>query len=81
MPGKEVQAFAGALDEVSAQRGVFVTTAGFSKAARQYAEKASKRLVLIDGRELARLMLRYGVGVQEQQRFVLLKADDDFFED
>jgi restriction system protein len=81
VPGKEVQAFAGALDEVAASRGVFVTTAAFSKPALNYAERASKRLVLIDGTELTRLMIRYGVGVEEQQRFSLLEVDEDFFGD
>lgn len=81
VPGKEVQAFVGAPDEVAAHRGVFVTTARFSKAAIDYAERASKRVVLIDGAELARLMLKYGVGVQEQQHFVLLQPDEVFFEE
>lgn len=81
IPGKDVQAFVGALDEVSARLGVFVTTAGFSKAARDYAGRASKRVVLIDGQELTRLMVKYGVALQAREIFTLQEVDDDYFED
>lgn len=81
IPGRDVQAFVGALDEVSARLGVFVTTARFSKAAMDYAQRASKRVVLINGIELTRLMVKYGVALQAQESFVLQQVDDDYFED
>lgn len=82
IPETDVQAFVGALDGISAQRGVFVTTATFTKAALDYAaSRTAKRVILIDGANLTRLMLRYGVGVREQERFVLLEPDEDFFAD
>ena len=37
---------------------MFVTTAGFTSAARDYVARSPKRIVLIDGEELARLMAR-----------------------
>lgn len=55
----EVQAFAGALDMAQTSRGVFVTTGRFSSGAKEYARGISKRMILIDGQELARLMVRY----------------------
>jgi restriction system protein len=60
---------------------VFVTTARLSKAAREYAERASKGLVLVDGVYLTRLMVRYGVGLQLQETFTLQQVDEEYFED
>ena len=50
----QIQQFVGALDEQKASKGVFITTSSYSSEARKYAEeKASKKIVLIDGQELA----------------------------
>ena len=54
----ELQAFVGALQGAQTSRGVFVTTARFSPGAREFAEQVAMRLVLIDGAELTRLMVR-----------------------
>jgi restriction system protein len=35
--------------------------------------------VLIDGAELARLMVRHGVGVREDRTIVVKKLDEDYF--
>ena len=60
----QIQQFVGALDEQKASKGVFITTSSYSSEARKYAEeKASKKIVLIDGQELARYMIEYNVGV------------------
>jgi restriction system protein len=77
----EIQAFVGALQGTQTSRGVFVTTGGFSKGARDFAEQVSTRLVLIDGQELARLMVRYNVGVATRVTFEIKGVDDDFFDD
>lgn len=39
-----------------------------------------QRIILIDGPELARLMVERGVGVQTDQVITLVKVDEDFFE-
>lgn len=77
----EMQAFVGALQGAQTSRGVFVTTGRFSSGARLFAEQVPIRLVLIDGTELTRLMVRYGVGVAVKETFQLKSVDDDFFED
>ncbi|MGL6123183.1 MAG: restriction endonuclease, partial [Shewanella sp.] len=59
----EIQAFAGALDMHHARKGVFITTSSFSKDARHYVSRIEKRIVLIDGNELAALMIAHNVGV------------------
>lgn len=75
-----IQAFAGALQGAQTTRGVFLTTARFSQGARDYAEAVVARVVLIDGAELARLMLANGLGVTVRQTFQLKEVDEDYFE-
>ncbi len=41
----------------------------------------SKRIVMIDGDRLVRLMIRHDVGCRAQETLVLKRMDDDFFED
>lgn len=77
----DLHAFAGALDEKKANKGVFITTSRFSSEARKYAEeKASKKIVLIDGEELARYMIEYNIGVSTKRTFVVKRIDSDYFE-
>ena len=76
---QEVQSFAGSLDGVGATKGIFVTTSAFSKGAREYAARISKRLILIDGGELARLMVRHNVGVRLRAKYEIKKVDEDYF--
>jgi len=57
-----VQQFAGALLGCGASKGVFITTGEFTPDAREYARSNPNRIILIDGRELARLMVRHGPG-------------------
>lgn len=77
----EMQAFVGALQGAQTSRGVFVTTGRFSSGARVFAEQVAMRLVLIDGTELTRLMVRYNVGVTVRETYELKAVDEDFFED
>lgn len=44
-------------------------------------QRIEKRIVLIDGKELARLMIEHGVGVTEVRRYSLLRLDETFFEE
>lgn len=75
----QIREFAGTLDERGAIKGVFVTTSAFANPARQYADRSPKRLILIDGDELSRLLIHYGVGVRTFRRFDLNKIDEDYF--
>lgn len=76
----DIQGFVGALHGAQASRGVFITTSRFSPEARAYTAVVPQRLVLIDGDQLARLMVTHGVGVQTEQTITLKKIDEDFFE-
>jgi restriction system protein len=77
----DIQAFVGALHGAQASRGVFITTSRFSSEALDYADRVNARLVLIDGPELASLMIEYDCGVITEQAFVLKQVDENFFED
>jgi restriction system protein len=77
----EIQEFVGALHGAQADRGIFITTSRFTQDAVDYAERVAARLVLIDGRMLADLMVKYNIGVQDQETYVIKRIDEDFFED
>ena len=77
----DIQQFAGALIGQKARRGVFITTSSFTTDATNYAKGLQTTIVLIDGRQLAELMLDYGVGVSETSAVKLLKLDEDYFAD
>jgi restriction system protein len=77
----DIQGFVGALQGAQASRGIFITTSSFSADARRYADRINARLVLIDGPELARLMVEHNCGVKVEETFVLKQVDEDFFEE
>jgi restriction system protein len=76
---KEIQAFVGALHGRKARKGVFITTSGFSKPARDYARDIQDRVVLIDGPQLADLLIEHGVGVSTTATYEIKKIDTDYF--
>ncbi|WP_258405561.1 restriction endonuclease [Shewanella zhangzhouensis] len=77
----DIQAFAGALDMHRARKGVFITTSSFSKDAREFVSMIEKRIVLIDGRELAALMIEHNVGVSTRELYAVKAIDSDYFAD
>ncbi|MDG5473291.1 restriction endonuclease [Jeotgalibacillus sp. ET6] len=81
--GREiVQSFSGALDGKGARKGVFITTSYFTEGAKKYAERLeSKKIILIDGIELSKLMISYNVGVDINQTFIVKAIDFDYFKD
>jgi restriction system protein len=75
----DVQAFIGALHGRGASKGIFITTSSFSPGAREYAESVQLRVKLIDGRELAELMIDHDVGVITRDVYRLKVVDFSFF--
>lgn len=76
----EIRKFVGSLGEQKAHKGVFITCGEFTSGARTAAEKASARVVLIDGDRLADLMIDHGVGVTDHKPYIVKKIDSDYFE-
>ena len=72
--------FAGAIDAAGTNKGVFVTTASFTIAAREFVMRIPKRIILIDGPELARLMVAHGVGVRTRILHEVKRIDEDYFD-
>ena len=77
---RDIRDFVGAIDAAGTNKGVFVTTSTFTKSANDFVPRTSKRIVLIDGKELARLMVRYDLGVRKKAIFEIKRIDEDFFE-
>jgi restriction system protein len=77
----EVQKFAGALQGVRARKGVFITTSSYSSDALDFVRNIDSKIVLIDGAELSRLMIEYGVGVSVQRVVKVMRLDGDYFEE
>jgi restriction system protein len=75
-----IRDFFGSLDRHKAAKGLFVTTSGFTSSARETADYLSKRIVLIDGEQLTRLMIRHNVGCRIEEVLHVKKVDEDFFE-
>ena len=76
----EIQKFAGALQGVRARKGIFITTSSFSDGAREYVATIDSKIVLIDGTELAQLMIDHGIGVTPHQTYEIKRLDSDYFE-
>ncbi len=76
-----IQAFSGSLNMHRVQKGLFVTSSSFSKRAEEAAGKLTQNIVLIDGEELARLMIAHNVGVRVKTTYEVKDVDEDFFED
>lgn len=74
---REIREFLGALQDVEATKGIFITTSSFSTEARELARR--RRIVLIDGLELATHMVDVGVGVTTLQAYELKRIDEDYF--
>lgn len=76
----EIQKFAGALQGQRANKGVFITTSGFSREAQEYAGIIPSKIILIGGEQLAALMVDHNVGVSPVSRFEIKRVDSDYFE-
>lgn len=75
----QIQGFMGALQLQGADKGVLITCGDVSRPAREAAKQARGSVVLIDGEELASLMIDHGVGVASES-LRIPKIDTDYFE-
>ncbi len=77
----EIQNFVGALAGKKASKGVFITTSSFHGNASDYAAGLHQKVILIDGRRLAELMIEHGIGVAEEHAYSVKKIDSDYFDE
>jgi restriction system protein len=77
----EIQSFVGALAGKKATKGVFITTSAFHDNATDYADGLHQKVILIDGRRLAELMIEHNIGVGEEHAYRIKKIDSDYFDE
>lgn len=76
----EIQKFVGALQPHRARKGVFITTSTFTKDAEDFVKRIETKVILINGFQLAKLMIDLNVGVSTAQVYEIKKIDSDYFE-
>ena len=77
----EIQKFIGALAGQGAKKGVFITTARFTNEAKEYQPRNETKIVLIDGEQLADLMIEYDLAVSTTNKYIIKRIDNDYFEE
>ena len=75
----DIQQFVGALNGQRASKGVFITTSTFSRDAIEYADNVNPRVILVDGKQLAELMIDHDVGVSVETTYRIRRVDLDYF--
>jgi restriction system protein len=75
-----IREFFGSLDRFKANKGLFVTASTYTASAQETAAALSKRIVLINGDQLTRLMIRHNVGCRIEETVDIKKIDEEFFE-
>jgi restriction system protein len=75
----EIHRFAGALLGQRARKGIFITTSDFTREAREYASNIESKIVLIDGDQLAHMMMDFDVGVARASVYEIKRIDSDYF--
>lgn len=75
----EIQKFAGALQGLRARKGIFITTSSFTNEAQDFVERIDSQIVLIDGEQLAQLMIDYDIGVSRVATYDIKRVDSDYF--
>ena len=75
-----IQGFAGALVGKGLNKGVFITTSSFTPKACDFVKNQSNlTIVLIDGKQLANLMIKYNLGTSTTHVYELKRIDSDYF--
>jgi restriction system protein len=77
----EVMQFAGALQAQKANKGIFITTSKFTQEAKSYVSQIGSKIVLVDGDQLAQLMIDHDVGVSTVSAYPVKKIDADYFDE
>lgn len=80
----EVTAFAGSIGNAGANKGVFITTSRFTTALKNRATvnvviTDNKSIRLIDGPELAQLLIDHDLGVVTEITYVVKRLDTNYF--
>ena len=77
----EIQKFVGALAGKRAKKGVFITTSRYTQEAIEYVNTIETKIVLLDGEQLADLMIDYSLAVNVVQTYTVKRIDNDYFDE
>jgi restriction system protein len=77
----KVREFAGSMEGFKARKGVLITTSSFSHDAKEFVKNIERKIVLIDGIQLAELMIDHGIGVETARAYAIKKVDQEYFVD
>lgn len=77
----EIHKFVGALAGQGAKKGVFITTSRYTNEARDYQPRNETKIVLIDGEQLAELMIDHNLAVSIVNTIEIKRIDNDYFGD
>jgi len=81
VPVKEIRDFTGALASKKAKKGIFITTSSFPQSVYDFVTQVEYKIVLINGEQLANLMIEYNVGLSSINEYQVKKIDYDYFEE
>ncbi|PSN81823.1 hypothetical protein B9Q01_09950 [Candidatus Marsarchaeota G1 archaeon OSP_D] len=78
---REIREFIGALTTNHAKKGIFITTARFTREAVETAQRDPDHIIiLIDGNNLVKMMIENNVGIRESRQYTLKEIDKNYFE-
>lgn len=81
VPVGQIRDFAGSLLSKKAKKGIFISTSNYPKGAYDFVASIEPKIVLIDGKELAELMIEHNVGLATKTNYEIKKIDSDYFEE
>lgn len=81
VPVAQVRDFAGSLLSKKAKKGIFISTSNYPKGAYEFVSSIEPKIILIDGKELAELMIEHNVGLATKTIYEIKKIDLDYFEE
>jgi restriction system protein len=81
VPVKEIRDFTGALASKKARKGIFITTSTFPPSVYEFVTQVEYKIVLIDGEQLANLMIENNVGLSTINEYQVKRIDTDYFEE
>lgn len=77
----EIQQFFGAIKGKQASKGIFLTTSSYQASAIEYANTVSDTLILLDGNDIADLMIEAEVGVSTKRKILIPTINNDYFDE
>ncbi len=81
VPIGQIRDFAGSLLSKKAKKGIFISTSNYPKGAYDFVSSIEPKIILIDGKEMAGLMIEYQVGIAIKNNYEIKKIDIDYFEE